>query len=191
MSRSNSLSNNKYLNKAQFNKLQVNELLTNELNNYSDKINTVPFANKTYRLYTKSNLDPNGYIQYVFNEDGTKYNLEGLILNNIITFISDIHIYESKENPKKYFSNMIFSNNNNDVFSRYCQTGMEFNNDYTQIDFSKEVGGSLFQYNLNNSLSQFAEIVYPSDQQETIKNMINFQFMLEDTNQYGRILTLI
>ena len=190
MSPSNSLSNNKYLDRAKFNRLQVNNLLVNDLSTNSTN-STSPFANKTYRLYTKNSLDPTGYIQYVFNENGTLYNLEGFIQGNKVTFITNILIYQSRENSNKYFSPMIFSNNNNDIFSRYCQTGMEFNNDYTQINFGREIGGSLFQYNLNSSLTPFAHIVYPLEQQETVKNMINFGFMLEDTEEYGRILTLV
>jgi hypothetical protein len=189
MSPSNSLSNNQYLDRAEFNRLQVNNLLVNNLS--TNSTSTRPFANKTYRLYTKSSLDPSGYIQYVFNENGTEYNLEGFITGNNVTFITNIHIYQSRENSNKYFSHMIFSNNNNDIFSRYCQTGMEFNNDYTQINFGREVGGSLFQYNSNSPLAAFAHIVYPPEQQETVKNMINFGFLLEDTEEYGRILTLV
>ena len=105
--------------------------------------------------------------------------------------MNNIHVYQSSENTYKYFSPMIFSNDNSHVFSRYCQTGMEFNTDFTQINFSKEVGGSIFQYNLNNTISSLAHFAYPADQQETVKSMIQLQFLLEDTDTYGRILKLI
>lgn len=137
-----------YSDKSYYNKLLVNDLKTNNLLIDKNKV----LSNKLYEI-----VAPTGdKYQYKFSDDGQYYDLILVKSNQVDQYVlSNIKIVEDINSPRTYFSKMTYQNQPGEqLILKYVMTGMQFNEDYTEINTDKSVGGPYFEYN-----SQFLDVV--------------------------------
>jgi len=180
-----SLLNSSYKNKSVYNNLEVNNLQINE----TSLIKNVPFAGKLYEM-----VAPTGdKYQYKFSMNGSYYDL--LIVTSSgessVAF-PYVKIIETENNSRTYFSKMTYQtlpNLESQIILRYVMTGMQFNEDYTEVNTAKSIGGPYFEYN-----PLFLNILvdgYNKENQELATSMIKEGKLIFVPDMFPTLLTLV
>jgi len=129
-----SLLDNRRFNKFEVNKLEVNSIKVNQEN-------PPPFANKVYELYI-----PQFQISlfYKFNEAGDGYfPMVGATIETAIKFFTpEVKITKMVGTDRTYASTLQqYTVEESAELTKYLQSGMEFNADYTSVNINGKVGG--------------------------------------------------
>lgn len=157
-------------NRAQINALRVNNLSTLTISEVS------PFANKIFRA-----TEPSGqaYTDYIFNEKS-----ELTVKTKIAAFgdkesvwIRNLKLTPSPSRERTYISGLT-DGEPDTVALRYVMTGLQFNEDYTVIDVTLEVGGPMWITNRNNELAPFLVFGYPENIRSTVRSIIENELPL-------------
>lgn len=180
------MSSSTLLSNRRFNKLEVNKLEVNKLKYNSIDTTPTPFAGKHYRGYLPY---VSIYIHYVFNENGDGYTLfgGGPTLDVANQLVPELKIFLIPGYNKRYMSDMQYNDATIWALERYIQSGMEFNEDYTELDVSSKIGGPRFA--LPNSNSPFVPLYLYAENpvsESFMKDAIDtYKFLLEDPLTYN------
>lgn len=166
----NSIRDRVSYNRAQINALKVNQLSIQTPNHLSK------FANKRYRATAPSGQT---YTDYIFNEKSelTVKTKIGTLGDKESVWIRNLKLTPCPSKDRTYISGLT-DGEPDTVALRYIMTGLQFNEDYTVIDVSLNVGGPVWITNRNNELAQFLVFGYPPDIQPTIRSIIENELML-------------
>lgn len=157
-------------NRAQINALRANELLI------PNAVPVSPFANKRYRA-----TEPSGqaYTDYIFNEKSelTVKTTISVLGDKENIWIRNLKLVPCPDRPRTYISPWT-DGDPDTVALKYVMTGLQFNEDYTVIDVTLNVGGPIWVTNKNNELASFLVFGYPQNLRSTVQSIIDNELPL-------------